>query len=70
VDLLIHSSLATMTAVWTCQLPFRDAERSGKIEVMGDAGVARKLPDWLSASPLSRLGALYEPPEVGWTEIN
>ncbi len=70
VDLLIRSPLATMTAVWTCQLPFRDAERSGEIEVVGDVGLARKLPDWLCASPLSRLGELYEPPEVGWAEIS
>ncbi|MEX0697755.1 MAG: helix-turn-helix domain-containing protein [Dongiaceae bacterium] len=69
LDLLIRSSLAAMTAVWTCQVPFRDAERRGDIEVTGDPGLARKLPDWLRASPLSRLGALHEPPDVVWADI-
>lgn len=68
VDLMVHSSLTTMTAVWTCQLHFRDAERDGDIEVTGDAELARKLPDWLQASGLSRLGALHEPPDVVWAD--
>lgn len=68
VDLAVRSSLAAMTAVWTCQLPFRDAERDGKIEVTGDAELARNLPEWLQASGLSRLGALHKPPDVVWTD--
>jgi DNA-binding HxlR family transcriptional regulator len=68
VDLLISSSLAAMTAVWTCQLSFRNAVGCGDIEVTGDPGLARKLPDWLRASHLSRLGALHEPPAVVWDE--
>jgi DNA-binding HxlR family transcriptional regulator len=66
VDLWIRSSLAAMTAVWTCQVPFRDAERGGDIEVEGDSGLKRKLPEWLQASALSRLGALHEAPDVVW----
>jgi hypothetical protein len=57
-----------MTAVWTCQLPFRDAERRGDIEVTGDSRLARKLPAWLRASLLSRLGALDQPAEVRWAD--
>lgn len=70
VDLLTRSSLAAMTAVWTCQRPFRDAERRGDIEVTGDPRLAKKLPDWLRASQLSRLGAHHGPPDVVWDDIN
>ena len=66
VDLLVSSSLAAMTAVWTCQVPFRDAERRGGIDVTGDRALAGKLPEWLQASGLSRLGAGHEAPDIVW----
>jgi DNA-binding HxlR family transcriptional regulator len=67
VDVLVSATLAAMTAVWTCQTPFRDAERAGTIEVTGDRALAGRLPDWLQASGLSRLGAAHRPPEVVWS---
>ncbi|HLE66229.1 MAG TPA: helix-turn-helix domain-containing protein [Burkholderiales bacterium] len=57
VDLVIRGSLRAMTAIWTCQVRFQDAERGGEIKVLGSHDLRRKLPQWLRASYLSRLGA-------------
>ena len=57
VDLEIVASLRAMTAVWTCQASFRDAERAGEIKVLGKSDLRRRLPQWLRASHLSHLGA-------------
>ena len=57
VDLEVFASLRAMTAVWTCQISFRDAERAGEIKALGRSDLRRRLPQWLRASHLSRLGA-------------
>lgn len=57
VDVLIRSSLRTMTSVWICERTFNDAVRAGDIEVMGAPRVAAHLQKWLRSSALSRLGA-------------
>lgn len=69
VDIVIKSPLATMTAVWTCQITFNDAVREGKIKVFGDAKLATKLQDWLQSSALSRLGSLGDLPNVKWQAV-
>ena len=66
IDVLIKSSLATMTSVWTCQARFRDVVRKGGIEVLGDAKLTNKLQDWLQASMLSRMGTVKELPDLDW----
>ena len=66
VDLMIESSLETMTAVWTCQKKFQKAVDSGMIKVMGDTQLKRKLPDWLRSSLLSHLGTLETMPTLEW----
>ena len=66
VDIIIQSSLKTMTEVWVCQRPFRAAVKAGDINVKGDSRLTNKLQDWLRASMLSRLGSLAEIPELAW----
>lgn len=56
VDLLIRCPLKTMTEVWTCKCSFDDAVRARRIDVKGDAALARKLQSFLRASALARLG--------------
>ena len=69
VDIVIKSALATMTAVWTCQVTFNEAVRQGEIEVFGDEKLVKKLQDWLQSSALSRLGSLGGLPNVKWQEV-
>ncbi|KAF0190704.1 MAG: hypothetical protein FD165_2492 [Gammaproteobacteria bacterium] len=66
VDIMITCPLKTMTEVWTCQRRFRDAVKSGDVNVMGDPKLALKLQDWLRSSPLSKLGTRDELPELDW----
>lgn len=66
IDILIRSSLKTMTAVWTCQMRFSDAVKNGDIAVHGNAKLAIKLADWLQSSALSRLGASGLSPDLAW----
>ena len=66
VDIVIRSALATMTAVWTCQITFKEAVRKGQIQVYGDPKLVKKLQVWLQASALSRLGSLGDLPEINW----
>jgi hypothetical protein len=66
VDIVIKSPLDTMTAVWTCQKRFADAVKKGEIEVFGDKRLVAKLPDWLQASALSRLGSTGAAPQLDW----
>lgn len=68
VDLIIKSSLATMTAVWTCQKEFSDEQKRGSIEVLGDPKLSNKLQQWLQSSLLSRLGSLQELPKINWPD--
>lgn len=66
VDVHLRSSLATMTAVWTCQMRFADAVKKGDITVLGDAKFANKLTDWLQSSALSKLGSSGKTPSLRW----
>ena len=66
VDVVVRSALATMTAVWTCQMAFTDAVMNGEIEVFGDDQLTARLSDWLQASALSQLGSNMAPPELEW----
>jgi DNA-binding HxlR family transcriptional regulator len=66
VDIHIQSSLATMTAVWTCQMRFADAVKKGAIKVLGDAKLAKKLTEWLQSSALSKLGSSGKAPSLDW----
>lgn len=66
IDILIKCSLATMIAVWTCQLSFKEGVKKGDIKALGDSKVTNKLQDWLRSSLLSRLGSINESPKVTW----
>jgi len=66
VDILIKTSLKTMTKVWTCELSFNDAAKAGDISVMGEPKLTKKLQHWLCSSPLSKLGTLHERPSLNW----
>jgi DNA-binding HxlR family transcriptional regulator len=66
VDIVIKSSLKTMTEVWICERRFHDAVKNGDIKVMGDPILTNKLQDWLRSSPLSKLGTLDELPKLDW----
>lgn len=66
IDIIIQCSLATMTAVWTCQEKFNDMIKNKKIVVMGDPKLTNNLQDWICSSLLSRLGAITEPPTLQW----
>ncbi len=66
VNIIIKSSLADMTAVWTCQRKFQDAVNQGDIEVMGDRKLALNLQNWLQSSLLSRLGSVDQLPKLQW----
>lgn len=66
IDIVIKSSLKTMTEIWICQQHFREAVRKGEIKVVGNSKLISKLQDWLRSSPLSRLGAHDKLPELIW----
>lgn len=66
VDVMIKSSLKTMTGVWVCQQRFSDAVKKGDIKVLGDSRLTRKLQDWLSSSQLAKLGTAEKLPELVW----
>ncbi len=66
IDVLIKSSLAAITAVWTCQESFNSAMKKGDINALGDPGLTGKLQDWLRSSLLSRLGTLDKLPGLNW----
>jgi DNA-binding HxlR family transcriptional regulator len=66
VDIMIKCSLKTMTEVWICQRPFRDAMRKGDIKVLGNSKLTNKLQDWLRSSPLAKFGSLEKLPELKW----
>ena len=66
VDILVRSSLAAMTAVWTCQRKFKEAVQSGDIRVLGDGRLTGNLAEWLRSSLLSRLGTVEAMPSLCW----
>lgn len=66
VDIVINCALKTMTSVWICEESFRGAVKKGRIEVLGNSKLIKKLQEWLCASPLSTLGTMEEAPEIIW----
>lgn len=66
IDILLKCSLKTMTEIWICQRSFRDAVKSGDIQVMGDPKLTNKLQEWLRCSPLSKLGTSHKIPKLAW----
>jgi len=66
VDLVIQCSLATMTAIWTCQMNFDEAVKNRQIKVLGDNVLMKNLSSWLCSSLLSKLGTLDEMPQLNW----
>jgi DNA-binding HxlR family transcriptional regulator len=66
VDILIRSSLLSMTRVWICEVKFQDAVRAGDIKVMGDPKLTSKLQRWLRSSPLSKLGTVKSISNLDW----
>ncbi|RDH85752.1 MAG: transcriptional regulator [endosymbiont of Galathealinum brachiosum] len=66
VDLIIRSSLATMTAIWTCQLELNIAVNKGDVNVLGDPELAKNLQAWLRSSLLSHLGTQDKLPSLDW----
>lgn len=56
IDLVIETSVRTLTAIWLCQCTLARAERNRELRICGDRKLKRKLPDWLPGSPLARLG--------------
>lgn len=46
IDLLIHSPLDVMTAVWMGDLSLHDALRAQSIRLAGDTALKESLPDW------------------------
>jgi DNA-binding HxlR family transcriptional regulator len=56
VDLVIETSVRTLTAIWLCQCTLERAERNRDLRILGDRNLRRELPKWLPGSPLARLG--------------
>lgn len=66
IDIMIKSSLKTMTEIWICEKEFQECAAKGEIVVLGDPKLAGKLQQWLGSSALSRLGTLGSPPDLDW----
>ncbi|NBB92354.1 MAG: transcriptional regulator [Gammaproteobacteria bacterium] len=56
IDLLLETSVRTLTAIWLCQCTLARAERERRLRILGDRSLKRELPAWLPGSPLARLG--------------
>ncbi len=69
VDVLITSSLKTMTEIWTCAQSFEEALDQNKIKVLGDSKLTGKLQHWIRSSALSNLGKVEKLPTLQW-ELN
>ncbi len=57
VDIMLRSSVRTLTEVWMWRLPAQEAVRAGRIELFGAPALKQGLLTWLQGSPLVRLGA-------------
>jgi len=67
VDVIIRSSLAVMTSIWTCQSKLNDAVTKGDVEVLGDPKLTKDLQAWLRSSLLSHLGTVDTLPSLSWS---
>jgi DNA-binding HxlR family transcriptional regulator len=54
VDLYVKSSLRSMTAVWMGLSTVAREMHTGQIELIGDAGLARSIQQWLGLSPFAK----------------
>jgi len=53
VDLLVQSTLRSMTSVWMGLTNVQSEVRSGQIEIDGDKTIARDIQTWLTLSPFA-----------------
>ncbi|MCS0495328.1 winged helix-turn-helix transcriptional regulator [Ancylobacter mangrovi] len=53
LDLLVTSSLRSMTAIWMGVSTIRKEEESGELEIDGDPALARSMQQWLGLSPFA-----------------
>ena len=53
VDLYVVTDLRTMTAIWMGLANLSDEVRTGRVQVTGDAGLARSMTTWLGLSPFA-----------------
>jgi len=66
VDLVIHTSVRTLTQIWLYQQTWEQAMRAGQLKALGDPLLKQTLADWLPGSPLVRPGvdSLQADPKV------
>ena len=53
VDLYVVTDLRTMTAIWMGLASLSDEVRVGRVQLTGDAGLARSMKIWLGLSPFA-----------------
>ncbi|HEV7268675.1 MAG TPA: helix-turn-helix domain-containing protein [Falsiroseomonas sp.] len=54
VDLVVIGPLRVMTAVWMGLTGIRQEVEAGRVELLGDMGIARSMQSWLGLSPFAR----------------
>jgi hypothetical protein len=54
VDLYVSSGLKTMTAIWMGLDTVQKALREGRMELVGEAGLAGSMQAWLGLSPFAK----------------
>jgi hypothetical protein len=54
VDLYVHSSLRSMTAVWMGLSTVQKEIDAGQIELIGDKSLAHSMQQWLGLSPFAK----------------
>ncbi len=54
VDLFVNASLRALTTVWMGHAALAEARETGEIEILGDAGLARSMQEWLGLSAFAR----------------
>ncbi len=54
VDLFVRSALHTMTSIWMGHATVRRELEAGRVELIGDKGVAQSMQAWLGLSPFAK----------------
>lgn len=54
VDLYVSSALRTMTAIWMGMTTVAKEVEAGRVELIGDADIARSMQKWLGLSPFAK----------------
>jgi DNA-binding HxlR family transcriptional regulator len=54
IDLLVRSSLRSMTSVWMGMTTLKSEIDAGNIELSGDRAIARSMHEWLGLSPFAK----------------